>query len=218
MRGFALKVTFRVHVQVSLDHKYFKKYTLITFFHRGESSLPRCLQEMCSARSRQRAVSLFSASYKNIPCCLVSFILTSICLPHSLQLFTCICVCPPPPHLWFRVSGEQRGGQVLVQDPHIVLFQSAPADPTAAALYPPPPPHTHIHTHIHTRLKCTTCVAVWSNSHSVCVCCQLCCDGKSHWSHFKRSHVIPPPPLRAHKPSAHIKKANVACQPQRGRV
>lgn len=35
-----------------------------------------------------------------------------------------------PPHLWFSVSGEQRGGQVLVQDPHVVLFQSAPAGPT----------------------------------------------------------------------------------------
>lgn len=31
------------------------------------------------------------------------------------------------PHLWFTVSGEQGGGQVPIQDPHVILFQSAPA-------------------------------------------------------------------------------------------
>lgn len=30
------------------------------------------------------------------------------------------------PHLWLGVSGKQRGGQVLVQDPHVVLLQAAP--------------------------------------------------------------------------------------------
>lgn len=30
-------------------------------------------------------------------------------------------------HLWFTVSGEQRGGQVPIQDPHVILFQSTPA-------------------------------------------------------------------------------------------
>lgn len=37
----------------------------------------------------------------------------------------------PPPHLRFGVPGEQRSGQVLVEDPHVVLFQSAPVDKTA---------------------------------------------------------------------------------------
>lgn len=48
-----------------------------------------------------------------------------------------------PPHLRFAVSGEQGGGQVLVQDPHVILFQSAPAGPTT---------HTQINTSPHCQM------------------------------------------------------------------
>ena len=40
----------------------------------------------------------------------------------------------PLPHLWFGVPGEQRSGQVLIEDPHVILLQSAPADNTTGTV------------------------------------------------------------------------------------
>lgn len=58
------------------------------------------------------------------------FTLASSCPSWQSYLIWALWTKPMPAHLWFSVSGEQWCGQVFVQDPHVVLFQSAPACPT----------------------------------------------------------------------------------------
>lgn len=98
-------------------------------------ALPPIVQQIpCNLRPQRRvSASQLGREHCRIHCQTninkLIFTLASSCPSWQSYFIWALWTKPMPSHLWFSVSGEQWRGQVLVQDSHVVLFQSTPACP-----------------------------------------------------------------------------------------